>query len=151
MSNKKLRYRVDLSGLHAECTANYVRLLRLFPAWQQQDFLHLNIGDDQDLQISVLEKSRYTSLLQLEESHTVLPLTERRRCTVRVYHDAQMAEVISWNNESRIKARYQYPNKRMLQEDEKWQLNCFLGEWLSYCLQQGRARDIQTLCSGIRF
>ena len=29
--------------------------------------------------------------------------------------------------------------RRMHQVDEKWQLNFFLGEWLRFCLQQGRA------------
>ena len=30
------RYHIDLSDLHAQCEANYHRLMRLFPAYEQE-------------------------------------------------------------------------------------------------------------------
>jgi uncharacterized protein YqiB (DUF1249 family) len=57
---------------------------------------------------------------------------------VRLYNDATVAEVIAWDGHRRFQARHQYPNTRMYQEDEKSQLNQFLGELLEYCLAQGR-------------
>jgi uncharacterized protein YqiB (DUF1249 family) len=50
-----------------------------------------------------------------------------------------MAEVVEWEGQRGLKGRYEYPNEAMHQEDEKWQRNKFLGELLSYCLQEGRA------------
>lgn len=32
-----------------------------------------------------------------------------------------------------------YPNEQMLQPDEKFQLNQFLGEWLGYCQRNGQS------------
>ena len=41
---------------------------------------------------------------------------------------------------------YPYPNEQMLQPDEKYQLNHFLGEWLGYCQRHGLSS--QTLVLG---
>ena len=61
--------------------------------------------------------------------------------TVRVYHDAQLAEVVEFAPFRRAQPRYDYPNPRMHQPNEKSQWNHFLGEWLSHCLQHGIPRD----------
>lgn len=63
------------------------------------------------------------------------------KLTVRLYHDARMAEVIGWQRHRYLKARYEYPNRQMYQSDEKAQFNQFLGEWLSHCLDQGHVVD----------
>ena len=57
---------------------------------------------------------------------------------VRLYHDANLAEVITFANQRRFLPRNEYPNHKMHQQDEKSQLNLFLGEILDNCLQQGR-------------
>ena len=38
-----------------------------------------------------------------------------------------------------VAARYQYPNKEMFAQNEKYQQNRFLADWLEHCLQNGRA------------
>jgi hypothetical protein len=58
--------------------------------------------------------------------------------SIRLYHDARMAEVNSSQNIRWIKPRYDYPNKKMHLPDEKQQINQFLKEWLQLCLQQGQ-------------
>jgi len=60
---------------------------------------------------------------------------------VRLYHDASLAEVITFDNERRFLPRNEYPNHKMFQQDEKSQLNLFLGEILDDCLRQGRVED----------
>ena len=55
-----------------------------------------------------------------------------------LYHDAGLAEVVRCMDQRAVAAVHDYPNRRMHQVDEKWQLNFFLGEWLRFCLQQGR-------------
>ncbi len=62
---------------------------------------------------------------------------------VRLYHDAGLAEVVvspgsGQSHYGQWLPRYDYPNVRMYQRDEKSQLNQFLGELLAICLSQGR-------------
>jgi len=49
---------------------------------------------------------------------------------VRIYHDAQLAEVISYQGHSRILSKYPYPNQKMFHRDEKRQANYLLNDWL---------------------
>jgi hypothetical protein len=62
------------------------------------------------------------------------------RVEVRAYHDMRMLEVTVFQSSRRVAARYQYPNERMFAQDEKYQQNRFLADWLEYCLQNGRAQ-----------
>ena len=57
--------------------------------------------------------------------------------TMRLYHDAKMAEVISCDKVRCIRPRYEKLNHTMYQTDEKSQWNKFLSEWLEYCLEYG--------------
>jgi uncharacterized protein YqiB (DUF1249 family) len=61
--------------------------------------------------------------------------------SVRLYHDASMAEVMSYQNQHRFEGRYQYPNPQMRLPDEKIQLNKFLADWLDHCLQHGHVEQ----------
>jgi len=49
---------------------------------------------------------------------------------VRVCHDAGVAEVIGYQGKSPVQSAQSYPNKQMLQIDEKKQLNLLLKEVL---------------------
>ena len=60
------------------------------------------------------------------------------RLTVRLYHDARLAEVTEASPFRRVQARYPYPNSQMHQRDEKAQWNRFLGEWLAHVHDHGR-------------
>ena len=57
---------------------------------------------------------------------------------IRLYHDAQLAEVVSSKGCRQFAARHDYPNQQMYQRDEKAQINQFLGELISFCLVKGR-------------
>jgi uncharacterized protein YqiB (DUF1249 family) len=136
-------YKVDLSALHACCEANYARLLRLFPDYEQSNERRFAVGDEH-LHFEVLERSRYTTLLRLSKWCRGTG-TERRwlsplRVDLRAYHDAAMLEVIAFQGIGRFAARYAYPNPRMHQQDEKSRQNAFLADWLEHCLQHGEAR-----------
>ncbi len=94
-------------------------------------------GDQENrLSLEILEKSRYTTTfslhLRLQSSHRWLPMLHMK---VRTYHDARVAEVLAFEGHHRLQARYDYPNPRMYQRDEKCQLNRFLGDWLDHCLR----------------
>lgn len=60
---------------------------------------------------------------------------------VRLYHDANVAEVVKCQRYQSFSPRYEYPNVDMHQIDEKAQMNRFLGELLTHCLSHGRVVD----------
>lgn len=140
-------YKVDLRALHALCEANYARVLRLFPDYESRNSKQFSVACAQ-VHIEVVERSRYTTLFRLQcfhagagqqndvtedKSHWLPPLN----LEARAYHDAAMLEVIGFQSVSRLKGRYSYPNPAMHQQDEKFQQNTFLADWLSHCLHNG--------------
>lgn len=133
------RYRLDFRELMAQCEANYARLLPLIRALGERDSLNLAFGDEPPhrLNIKVLTRAPYTTILSLEDQalHAAMPAA---RLTVRLYHDARVAEVTEASPFRRVEARYPYPNAQMHQRDEKAQWNRFLGEWLSHVRDHGR-------------
>ncbi len=60
---------------------------------------------------------------------------------VRLYHDADVAEVVKCQHHRQFSSRYEYPNEEMHQIDEKARINQFLGELLSHCLLHARVAD----------
>ena len=149
---KKQRYRVDLAADMAECEANYARLAKLLPAdapASAHPARRFGLGQV-EMSIAVVERSPYTTTLEIcqrpRSSGTVSFFARvAARLTVRVYHDARLAEVVAFASRRRVQPLYDYPNPAMHQPDEKSQWNRFLGEWLSHCLQHGfDLRESQT-------
>ena len=67
-----------------------------------------------------------------------LPLVVRTTKVAFEGVDARMVEVGMFQSHRRIAGRYNYPNARMYQQDEKLQQNRFLADWLEHCLANGR-------------
>ena len=132
---------VDLQALHAECDTNYLRLLKLLPALPHEDrrFIALEAGNGRErhFQVSVTERSRYTATVEIAEFGQRPQWGLSATFTVRLYHDARMAQVLAFQRERRAGPPCDYPNPRMLQPDEKAQWNFLLGEWLTHCLAHG--------------
>ncbi|HSC68511.1 MAG TPA: DUF1249 domain-containing protein [Cellvibrio sp.] len=152
----KERYKVDLPLQMAECETNYVRLTKLFannpqvkPADLKNEFRFMVARGQQQWMhlLQVTERSPYTTTLEL--SRTSMGETSNwlamPKLTLRMYHDARLAEVLAWEGHKRLRPRYEYPNQAMYQIDEKHQLNRFLGEWLKVCLEHGHSLDT-TFC-----
>lgn len=135
---KKQPFKVDLVRLHALCEANYARLLRLFPDYEQGNTREFSVGTAK-VRLEVLERSRYTTFFRLHQSHAEDRWLGHLVVDVRAYHDAGMLEVGTFQSHRQIQARYQYPNSRMFQQDEKLQQNQFLADWLEHCQANGRA------------
>lgn len=131
-------FRVDLAELHALCEANYARLLRLFPDYEQANSREFAVGTAR-VRLEVVERCRYTTIFHLHQQHAEERWLGSLRIEVRAYHDAGMLEVGMFQSHRRIAVRYQYPNAQMFQQDEKAQQNRFLADWLEHCLHNGRA------------
>ena len=85
--------------------------------------------------IEMLEQNPYTTTIQIRHNLPgAEPWVGALVLKVRIYHDAQVAEVIACQGIHSFKPFYSYPNPKMLQPYEKRRVNQFLGEWLSYCL-----------------
>ncbi|WP_297481903.1 DUF1249 family protein [uncultured Photobacterium sp.] len=139
------RYTVDLKSLMRLYETNYAKLLPLLPRSDTVGDKHVYLVCDDVYQLEVIETTRYTTVvtLGLVESKAVAeylaPLL-----TVRLYHDAKVAEVCAAQQISRLKPIYNYPNLRMHQKNEKHQVNLFLGDWLKHCLRHGLSK--QSVC-----
>jgi len=134
----------------AECDANYLRLMKLFPALRERDvsaFAVVAGPAATPVRIEVLERARYTTLLRLVQVPDV-SWDRRLDLTVRLYHDARSAEVVEYQGKRHFRASYEYPNAQMRQPDEKAQLNRFLGEYLAHCLEHGVATSAPVLADG---
>ncbi len=135
---EKKSFKLDLAEMHAVCETNYVRLLRLFPDYENTNTRSFSVGDAR-VMLEVIERCRYTTIFALHQHHEHDSWLGRLRVEVRAYHDASMLEVGMFQSHRKIAARYQYPNERMYQQDEKSQQNRFLADWLEHCLHNGRS------------
>lgn len=160
----KKAYRVDLSALMAVCETNYWRLrkllLPLFPELENNTKFHFSIpasgetalvkNAERYICLHIIERCPYTTTLEFSEikddgtsANLSHKSTLEKQCglspqlTVRIYHDAKTAEVISFQQQKNFFGRYEYPNAQMRQQDEKFQLNNLLAEWLHHCLHYG--------------
>lgn len=136
----KSLYNVDLAAHLAECELNFVRLCRLLPRMEAGDCRSFSVGERTAVCIVVIERTPYTSLLEITQQQGSLAELDSRM-SVRVYHDAGVAEVANFAGCHRVLGKHDYPNRQMHQRDEKQQWNRFLGEWLTHCLSQGRSQN----------
>lgn len=133
------RYSIDLPAHMAECDANYLRLMKLFPSLRDEDVnvFGVLVGDNPyQVHIQVQERGPYTTLIWLTQLPRA-PWSTRPALKVRLYHDARSAEVVEYPRDGHFRAVYAYPNRDMRLPDEKAQVNRFLGEFLSMCLMHG--------------
>ncbi len=129
---------MNLRELHAICEANYVRLLQLFPDYENTNTREFATTEAR-VRMEVVQRCRYTTIFRLHQQQADSRWLGNLLVEVRAYHDACMLEVGMFQSHRRVAARYEYPNARMFQQDEKYQQNRFLADWLEHCLQNGRA------------
>jgi uncharacterized protein YqiB (DUF1249 family) len=116
---------------------NYRRLMHLVPELGGAQTVSARLLERDEtgaaLEVSIIDRGPYTTTVTLV--HALMPqhgAIPRLSLTVRAYHDARLAEVIGYQNQSRFNPYYDYPNRQMRQRFEKRQVNLFLREWLAY-------------------
>lgn len=133
-SNMKAKpYRVDLSRFLALCARNYGHIQQWLPRghsagqqWQWQGVFGC-------LSVTLLENTPYTQVLEIKRYSALGALNSSMQdplLLVRVYHDAQLAEVLTSRQICDLNPVYDYPNMHMYQRDEKYQVNAFLEDLL---------------------
>ncbi len=122
---------------------NYRLLLRLIPDLAgRRDTGRLSLETIPDVRLELTGGGRYTSFLRLV--HRLIGDGDERipdlRLEIRAYHDARLAEVVSYQGHGRFLALYPQPNRLMYLAHEKQQVNRFLNEWLRHGLDRALAR-----------
>lgn len=136
MINKPRKYVPHLPTMQAVCEYNYLYLIRMIPDCDELDMTYeFAVGDQLQYRIQIVETAKYTTTVSLSQVSKPTPAFLKPQMTVRLYHDARMAEVISSQNTGAFAASYPYPNNKMRQKDEKHRVNVFLAEWLEFCRQ----------------
>lgn len=135
----KSRYVPDLQGFSVLCELNYARLLKLLPSIEPAGkYFEYCINDTLVYRLTIKECCKYTTIINVAQVAPKLEDFLTPKMEVRLYHDANMAEVTTSQNVGRIKGTYRYPNSAMMQKDEKYQINRFLKDWLTLCHEFGQ-------------
>lgn len=119
------------------CESNYQKLFRLIPNLQAMKKTAIGQTENRPaLHLDILERNPYT--LTIELSHCFKQqLSELMAPTVkiRIYMDAQLAEVIRDTDRPAVARVYQNPGRALEIQEYKWRLNYFLQKWLDHCLK----------------
>ncbi len=119
------------------CESNFQKLFRLIP--DLETFRHKAVGYTQQkpaLYLKVLERSTYTMTIEL--SHCFNRQLEdfmEPAVKIRLYLDAQLAEVLRDHARHDVSKVYRCPSQSVEIRDYKWRLNYFLQKWLDHCLK----------------
>ncbi len=117
--------------------ANFRRLTRLLP-----DIARRKVGECIELAaenttITILEQFKYTSIISLQQAlNTSFNQLSDLEMELRICHDARLLEVVGYQGRNPVQSALYYPNKHMLQLDEKKQLNLLLKEILKTSIRQ---------------
>lgn len=117
------------------CEDNYRTLLNLVPQLRRLQGSHCSSSPDhQDLHLTIVEQTPYTTLLRLTYHFTLDDgRTSDPDALLRVYHDAQQVEVEDLR-------QHALPTRRVYEAPgliNKWRLNLFVSRWLMFCVRQG--------------
>jgi uncharacterized protein YqiB (DUF1249 family) len=145
MTNRYI-YIPDLIADMAECDANYIRLCQLFPDMDCEDDIKFGIQTKTEegatVRIQIQERCPYTSMVSVRvSSEDDKPFIKWPNLELRIYHDVKSAEVVRFERHRNFRFRYVTPNQNMFQPDEKSQINRFLGELLTYCIEHGHSLE----------
>lgn len=121
---------------------NYSYLRELFPEIMELYSETLIYRDSLKLvKIKCLEVSRYTTLISLNLVFTRCPQIPSIEMSIRLYHDAEVADVVTYQNISRLVAPY-FSTEKDTDKDHKRQANILLYELLSGCMEK---RSLETV------
>ncbi len=116
---------------------NYQALIALIPDMTVDSAILSSIHDLPDLHMEVIERGKYTltiSFLHLLDDHDIVPDMYLK---IKVYRDARVAEVLTYQNKTGFARIYTYPNSKIRYPIEKRRVNQFFSEWLAYCAARG--------------
>ena len=131
--------RGDFVSLMTLYESNFIRLRQLVPALRSLTGTHLSLReDDCRLAVSVEEQAAYTTTFNLTYVFdTGSGEIADPDLTVRVYHDALLAEVLACARWHRHRVLATLGNHLKGELNDRWRRNVMLNKWLEYCLDRG--------------
>ncbi len=129
----------DLPALMELYELNYILLRRMIPEPGLLDTASVSSPEGGPaLHVQIVDRAPYTTTLRLtylfSDARGVFPAPD---VLVRMYHDAQVAEVLSRGRRRGLRgAEYDRSRERYTLATQ-WGVNRFLHKWLGYCLRQG--------------
>lgn len=115
---------------------NYTYLRELFPELMELHSETLIYRDNLKLmKIKCLEISRYTTLISLNLTFIKCPQIPEIKMSIRLYHDAEVADVVTYQNISRLVAPF-FSTEKETDKDHKRQANILLYELLAGCMRK---------------
>ena len=120
------------------CESNYHKLFKLIP--DLLAFKEKAIGlapNNTTLHITVIESTPYTMTVELSH-YFIKNLDEvlEPAIKIRLYLDAQLAEVLSDHARANVAQVFKNPGLSREIMNYKWRLNYFLQKWLDHCLKK---------------
>jgi uncharacterized protein len=127
------------AGLMDLYESNYIRVRNLVPELDVLPGVAVScVPGALDLHLQLIERCRFTTTLGLtyyfHEEEGAFPAPDIK---VRIYHDAQVAEVIACGRRRGLQHAEYNRLHHQYSLREKWRMNRFLHKWLGYCLRQG--------------
>ena len=121
--------------LEQMCASNYQKLLKLMPELLTLKEIAIGIAiNNTPLHITVIESAPHTLMIELNHyfDHEFLEPAVK----IRLYLDAQLAEVMS--DQARSPSALAFKDKSLSRDimNYKWRLNYFLQTWLDHCLKK---------------
>ncbi|MDO9104535.1 MAG: DUF1249 domain-containing protein [Methylovulum sp.] len=120
------------------CESNYQKLFKLIP--DLLDIQETAVGlaaQHTTLHLKVIEQTPYTMTVELSHcfNKNLGGLLEPA-VVIRIYLDAQLAEVLSDHARLSVSRVFQDPGLSREIMNYKWRLNYFLQKWLDHCLKK---------------
>ena len=125
------------------CTSNYQKLFKLIPGLPNIQGTATGFAPRQsELHVVLIDRSIYTLTLRLSYCFEKNQLAHAEPdVIVRVYLDAQLAEVLSDHTRERVSQVFK-PESSIAIMNYKWRLNYFLQKWLDLCLSKNYQFDM---------
>lgn len=122
---------------------NYIYFRELFPEVIELHSGKLVYKDKmKTVKLRCLEVSRYTTLISLDLTFIACRQIAPVNMTVRLYHDAQLADVVSYQNISPLVSPYFSADKNN-GENNKRQANILLYEILTGCIKPNHTESVK--------
>ncbi len=116
---------------------NYMRLKCLCPLIKDiTGHVVSQVFEAHDLHLIIIEQSRHTTTFRL--TYEMADNVQRPNLTLRIYHDARQAEVLSLGRNNLAGMGRGFTDAALL---HRWKTNRFLYKWLNYCRRQGHGFD----------
>jgi uncharacterized protein YqiB (DUF1249 family) len=122
--------------------SNFIKLRQLIPlldSLTEDTPTRISVSsDDCDLHLGVTRREPYTTTLNLTYWFPVadaVPVADPD-LTVRVYHDARLAEAVAVAEEHRHAVLRELAIRHSLELGRRWRCNIMLNKWLDYLLEK---------------